>query len=403
MIISILSIGDEILAGDTTNTNSTWISRELTKLGGKVDRQITCQDETKEIISSLSYLKNFNPNYIIITGGLGPTDDDITRKTLFDYFKVDEKFDKEYWDELVSRFKKLNIQIVESNKSQAIIPSIGEVLPNLIGSARGYCFLQEGTSFFSLPGVPKEMKEMMKHSILPRVEKNISNPIFRKLIRTTGVPESTLAEKIIKITESNHDCKIGYYPSVHGVDIRLSGTSMNKVEKLFIALQNIFGDISYADRKISIEEVIVKHLILKKKTISVAESCTGGLIMHRITNTSNSSKILNGGVITYSNESKTQFLGIPSNLILDKGAVSKQVAGEMSSRVMSKFGTDYGISVTGIAGPGGGTIEKPVGTVFISISSEHSTKVKKFMFGNDRERNKIRASQAALNMLRLSI
>jgi nicotinamide-nucleotide amidase len=401
--ISILSIGDELLAGDTINTNSSWISRKSTQIGCNVSRQITCKDQKEDIFQALNYLNESQPEYIVITGGLGPTDDDITRKTLFEYFKVKEIFDEDYWQKLKRRFRKLGIEIVESNKSQAIKPSMGGTIANPIGSARGYSFLKSNTNYFSLPGVPYEMKSMMTQTILPQFEKNIKSPIFRKIIRTTGVVESTLAENISKITKTKHECKVGYYPSLHGVDIRISSISAKKVDHLFIALKNFLGDTTYTDKKINMEEIIVKNLSRLRKTIATAESCTGGLIGDRITNVPGASEVFKGGVITYSNRSKQEILGVASDLLKKYGAVSEKVAMKMSYSVMKKFNSDYGLSVTGIAGPDGGSIEKPVGTVFISLSNQETTKVEKFMFGKDREKNKIKTSQAALNMLRISL
>ena len=403
MNISILSIGDEILSGDTVNTNSAWISQKITRLGFNVVNQVTCQDNKKEIISSIKFLLSFSPDYIIMTGGLGPTQDDITRKVIFDFFDVQELFDEEYWQELVLKYKKLDIDVLDSNRSQAVIPSIGEVLPNPIGSARGYSFKKNTTKFFILPGVPSEMKGIMNETILLELKNIVIKPLLKKLIRTTGYAESVLAYKIKKITDLDHGCKIGYYPSVYGVDIRISSTSSSLLEKLFIGIQNILGDICFSHTKTPIEHLIVKKLSLMNKTISIAESCTGGLLGHRITNIPMASKVFNGGLITYSNKSKSRLLGIPKDLIDDHGAVSEIVAGKMSEEVRRRFETDYGISITGIAGPGGGTKEKPVGTVFIGISDNNSTKVSRYMFGKDREKNKLKTSQAAFDMLRLSI
>ena len=403
MNISVLSIGDEILSGDTVNTNSTWICQKMTGLGFNVLKQITCQDNKKEIISSIDFLLRSSPDFVIMTGGLGPTEDDITRKVVFDYFDVQELFDEEYWQELVLKYKKLDIEVLDSNRSQAIIPSDGGILPNPIGSARGFSFKKKTTKFFILPGVPSEMKGIMNETILLELKNIVIKPILRKLIRTTGYPESILANKVKELTDLDHGCKIGYYPSVYGVDIRISSTSSTLLEKFFIGIKNILGDICFSHKKIPIEHLIIKKLSLMNKTVSIAESCTGGLLGHRITNIPMASKVFNGGLITYSNESKSRLLGIPKNLIDDYGAVSEIVARKMSEEVRKRFETDYGISITGIAGPGGGTKEKPVGTVFIGISDNNSTKVSKYMFGKDREKNKLKTSQAAFDMLRLSI
>lgn len=403
MKISIISIGDELLSGDTINTNFSWISNKVSELGILVEKQVTCQDKDQSMIEALDFLLSTNPAYIIATGGLGPTEDDITRSTFFNYFDVKEEFDSDYWDKLKSSYRKMGIEILKANKSQAIIPHKGEILENPKGSARGFIFHKKNTKIITLPGVPNEMKEMMRRYILPKLDEALEDPIFRKTLRTTGYTESVLAAKLSDVLKEVENCKIGYYPSLYGVDIRISSTSENNLEKFYIAIRSILGEIVFSLNTNSIEKTIIDSLIIKNKTIALAESCTGGLIGDRITNIPNSSKVFQGGFITYSNQSKSNHLEISSNLITDLGAVSEKVAKLMSERVRSKFKTDYGLAVTGIAGPGGGSEKKPVGTVFISISDENRTLVKKFLFGKNREKNKVKTSQAAFNMLRLFI
>ena len=403
MNISILSIGDELLSGDTINTNFSWISSKVSELGIKVDKQVTCQDKELDIINALDFLLVSKPVFVITTGGLGPTEDDVTRSSLFKYFNVEEKFDYDYWEKLKSSYNKMNMKVLSSNKSQAIVPNKGEVIDNPKGSARGYSFHKNNTEIIILPGIPLEMKVMMQNFILPKLVQNLTEPIFRKTLRTTGYPESILAEKIAEIIKVGDSCKIGYYPSAYGVDIRISSTSEIKLEKFHFGIQSILKDKIFSLNNDSIEKVIIDMLSMNNKTISIAESCTGGLIGDRITNIPGSSKVFSGGFITYSNQSKSNHLGISSNLIKDSGAVSKIVAKQMSERIREKFNTSYGLAITGIAGPGGGSEVKPVGTVFISISDENRTLVNKFSFGNDRRKNKIKTSQAAFNMLRLFI
>ena len=403
MNISILSIGDELLSGDTINTNFSWISNKVSELGIKVEKQVTCQDTKLDITDALDFLLTTNPSYVITTGGLGPTEDDITRSSLFEYFDVEEKFDQDYWDKLKLNFNKMGIAVLSANKSQGIIPDRGGVIDNPKGSARGFCFHKKNTKIIILPGVPSEMKVMMQKSVLPQLDQDLLKPIYRRTLRTTGYPESILAEKIHEAVKEKNNCKIGYYPSVYGVDIRISSTSEIQLEKLYIGIRNILRDIIFSINTDSIEKLIVDTLLMNNKSIAFAESCTGGLIGDRITNISGSSKVFYGGFVTYSNQSKSNHLDISSNLIQDFGAVSKIVAKQMSERVREKFNTSYGLAVTGIAGPDGGSVDKPVGTVFISISDKSRTHVKKFLFGNDREKNKIKTSQAALNMLRLLI
>jgi len=401
--ISILSIGDELLSGDTINTNFSWISSKVSELGIKVDKQVTCQDKELDINNALDFLLVSKPGFVITTGGLGPTEDDVTRSSLFKYFNVEEKFDYDYWEKLKSSYNKMNMKVLISNKSQAIVPNKGEVIDNPKGSARGYSFYKNNTEIIILPGIPLEMKVMMQKFILPKLVQNLTKPIFRKTLRTTGYPESILAEKIGEIIKVEDSCKIGYYPSAYGVDIRISSTSEIKLEKFHIGIRSILKEKIFSLNNDSIEKVIIDMLSINNKTISIAESCTGGLIGDRITNIPGSSKVFSGGFITYSNQSKSNHLEISSNLIKDSGAVSKIVAKQMSERIREKFNTSYGLAITGIAGPGGGSEDKPVGTVFISISDKNRTLVNKFLFGNDRAKNKIKISQAAFNMLRLFI
>ena len=403
MKIALLSIGNELLSGDTNNTNATWIGKELTEIGCTVIQQVTVPDKEIPIINTLSQLCVLEPDFIIITGGLGPTDDDITRKTLFDFVGTDAIFDDEYWDELSKRFKRYGMEIPESNRNQALIPKEGEVIPNPVGSARGSKFKLDGSTLISLPGVPSEMKSMMTETVIPLILENGVRPKSIRTIRTAGIPESALIEQIAQIIEKDHGCDIGYYPSLFGVDIRLLHNDENPVTQLSNELIECLGVSVYGVGKESFEESIIKLAIKKGKTVSTAESCTGGLIGHRLTEISGSSDVFKGGLVVYSNEAKMHLLDISKQILDSHGAVSEKTATIMAENVKKIFKSDYGISVTGIAGPTGGTDEKPVGLVYIGLANNKGVKVKKFHFGNDRKRNKLRTSQAALNWLRLSL
>jgi len=403
MKIALLSIGDEILSGDTLNTNSQWIGQQLTDVGCSIIQQNTVRDEQVSIISALSQFCVLSPNYIIITGGLGPTEDDITRQILFDFVGTDSTFDEEYWHELSVRFERYGKSIPESNRSQALVPIKGEIIPNEIGSARGYKFNYEETIIISLPGVPSEMKKMMEKSIIPSIIETGIKPKCIRTLRTTGIPESALIEKISSATQINHGCKLGYYPSLFGVDIRISNLESDPVDSLANEIYKILNHSIYGEGKITFEKVIVKLGLEKDKTVATAESCTGGLIGHRLTDISGSSRLYKGGLVVYSNEAKINLLGVPAKIINVHGAVSSETAEILAVNVKNKFNTDYGISVTGIAGPTGRSIEKPVGLVYIGLATQKGVNVKKFLFGNHQKRNKLRTSQAALNWLRLSL
>ena len=403
MKIAIVSIGNELLSGDTINTNATWIGKQLTDIGCSILQQITIPDQAISISNTLAQLCVLGPEFVIITGGLGPTDDDITRQTLFDFIGTESTFDEEYWASLSKRFKRTGMDIPDSNRNQALIPTDGDIIPNPVGSARGSKFDYSGTFLISLPGVPAEMKAMMTESIIPMIRDIGVKPKSIKTIRTAGIPESVLIEKITPAIEKDHGCDIEYYPSLFGVDIRISQKDSGPVEKLFSAVNDLLGVCVYGEGKKSFEEAVILLAKDKQKTVSTAESCTGGLIGHRLTEISGSSAVYKGGLVTYSNEAKIKLLDIPISLLETKGAVSEETAKMMAENVKEKFKSDYGISVTGIAGPTGGTEEKPIGLVYIGLAQKKGVKVKEFHFGNHRKRNKLRTSQVALNWLRLSL
>ena len=403
MKVSILSIGNELLSGKTMNTNANWLGNRLIKIGCRVDRQVVVPDEEKPIINALNFLVNEKEGCIIVTGGLGPTDDDITREVLFKYVKTESKFDLDYWNKLSKKFKSLGIDIPESNRCQALVPQNGDVIDNSIGSARGFKFKINGMVIFSLPGVPAEMEAMTNATIIPWLKERVSMALFSQTIRTTGIPESKLIELISSPIRSEHDCDIGYYPSLFGVDIRISSNKIKYIQSLQDQITTILGNAVFALGDDSIEEIVVKKALENDISLSIAESCTGGLIGHRITQISGSSKIFKGSVVVYSNSSKINLLGVGENCITKFGAVSEETAKEMAEKVREMFSAKLGLSITGIAGPDGGSKEKPIGLTYIGLSTKNETKVQKFQFGSIRKSNKARASQAALNWLRLEI
>ena len=403
MKVSILSIGNELLSGKTINTNANWLGERLTKIGCRVEKQVVVSDEEKPIINALNFLVNDKEGCIIVTGGLGPTDDDITSEVLFRYVKTESKFDLDYWNKLSKKFKNLGIDIPESNRSQALVPQNGDVIDNPIGSARGFIFKINDMVIFSLPGVPSEMKAMTNATVIPWLKEWVSMAFFSQTIRTTGIPESKLIELISSPIRSEHDCEIGYYPSLFGVDIRISSNKIKYIQSLQDQITTILGNAVFALGDDSIEEIVVKKALENDISLSIAESCTGGLIGHRITQIPGSSKIFKGSVVVYSNSSKINLLGVGENCITKYGAVSEETAKEMAEKVREMFSTKLGLSITGIAGPDGGSKEKPIGLTYIGLSTKNETKVQKFQFGSMRKSNKSRASQAALNLMRLEI
>ena len=399
MRVAVLTIGNELLSGKTVNTNASWISNVLNSEGASINRHLTIPDEKEAIIDGLDLLFKSKIDLIVCTGGLGPTDDDITRGVVFDYFGSEEVFDNTYWNYLSDKFLNAGYQLFESSKSQAIIPNNGDIIPNDLGSARGLVYKKNNTTLMVLPGVPMEMKGMVSNSIIPWVKNKIVSKIYSFNFRTTGVPESVLFEKVKKIDFNSQDIKVGYYPSLYGVDVRISHTDKKSLDGFRILVAKSINKYIYTVGNESIENVLVNKFLNQSLTISTAESCTGGLIGNRLTNVPGSSEIYYGGLITYSNQSKINDLDISAKSIDDFGAVSKEVALEMAKNIKTKFKTDIGVSVTGIAGPGGGTDLKPVGLVYVGYCDKNILKVKKFNFTSNRESNKIRTSQAVFNFI----
>lgn len=405
MNIIIICIGNELLSGKTINTNASWLGKTLTSIGCNVNRQIVIPDENTNIKTTLDdFIKN-NPDEacLIVTGGLGPTADDVTRKSLFDFFDVEEKFDSEYWEELSSRFKKSGLDIPITNQNQALIPSKGEIIKNPLGSARGFKFKSGKATIFSLPGVPSEMKAMTLASIVPWLRHRVKDNNYELTVRTTGIPESVLVEEIFNPLDKARGCKVGFYPSLFGVDIHLSSKYEEQINNLGKNISKILGHKIFGYGADSMEQVVVKMALEKKISISFAESCTGGLLGHRITEVPGSSDIFKGGVVVYSNDAKINILGVDRRIIDEHGAVSQMTAKIMAERVKEFFSSDYGISVTGIAGPDGGTDDKPVGLVYVAFANDNKTSVKKFNFNYDRANNKLKTSQEVLNLIRLEI
>ena len=403
MNVSIICIGNELLSGRTLNTNARWLGQALTEIGCIISKQIVIADDEEPIVQALNDLVHRKTKCVIITGGLGPTNDDITREALFKFVGTGSTFDSEYWKKLSERFEKLGIDIPESNRNQALRPDVGEVIDNPAGSARGFRFKVGNTVIFSLPGVPSEMEAMVKSSIIPWINPYVSQKVYTKTIRTTGIPESAIIELIDGPISSNHKCEIGYYPSLSGVDIRITSKDDHKKEALSNMLETLLGEYVFGFDDDTIEEVVVRLALEKNMSLSFAESCTGGLIGHRLTQVPGSSQVFKGGVVVYSNYAKIKILGVDEQNINDHGAVSEETARDMAQMVRSMFSTDIGLSVTGIAGPDGGNKLKPVGLTYIGLSTTNGQKVRKFNFGSNRIKNKSRASQNALNWLRLEI
>lgn len=434
----IISIGDEILIGQITNTNAQWMAQQLNLIGISVTRLTTIGDNREEMLRSFTEAQA-RANIILITGGLGPTSDDITKAVLCEFFNTKLIFKEEIFEDVKKMFSSRNLPMPESNRGQAEVPENCIPIQNKNGTAPGmwfettvgnkqlatsnntenkalptaHCLLPTGI-WVSLPGVPYEMKAMMEEFVLPELKKKHQKTfIIHKTVHTQGVGESTLAEKIKAWEDSlaGTTIKLAYLPSPGQVKLRLSSTGNNqqlltkeiddKIKELRAIIPDcIFAIEEYGKEPETLEKIIGGILRDKKKTLAVAESCTGGYIGHLITSIAGSSDYFNGGIIAYADEIKMNVLKVDPSTLEAKGAVSREVAEQMSDGVRKRLKASFGIATTGIAGPTGGTPEKPVGTVWISVASEDKVISEKFNFGNNRERNIRRASLAALNMLR---
>ena len=403
MNAALITIGNELLSGFTVNTNASWIGLELGKIGIEITVHHTIQDNKRDIIFELEKLSK-KASAVIVTGGLGPTHDDVTASAFYSYFDDSPVFDEEYWNDLTDRFSKINYKIPDVNRNQAMKPQKGEVIQNELGSARGLYFKKGGCHIFALPGVPKEMKAMINDSVIPILKDQVTNPLITRTIRTTGIPESALAEKInekIKIDYSQ--CSVAFLPKLTGVDIRLSCRNIKIIQDIEEILTRVIEKYVYGYDNVSLEEVVGNRLRELGLTLATAESCTGGLLGHRITGVSGSSDYYLGGVVSYNNKAKMELLGVKKQTLEKFGSVSEETVREMAQGVKSLFKTDLGISISGIAGPTGGSPEKPVGLIYIGLSSEKEVTIKKFNFFRDRDSNKRISSQVALNMIRLAL
>ena len=403
MNAALITIGNELLSGFTVNTNASWIGLELGKIGIEITVHHTIQDNKRDIIFELEKLSK-KASAVIVTGGLGPTHDDVTASAFYSYFDDSPVFDEEYWNDLTDRFSKINYKIPDVNRNQAMKPQKGEVIQNELGSARGLYFKKGGCHIFALPGVPKEMKAMINNSVIPILKDQVTNPLITRTIRTTGIPESALAEKINeKINIDYSQCSVAFLPKLTGVDIRLSCRNIKIIQDMEEILTPVIEKYVYGYDDVSLEEVVGNRLRELGLTLATAESCTGGLLGHRITGVSGSSDYYLGGVVSYNNKAKMELLGVKKQTLEKFGSVSEETVREMAQGVKSLFKTDLGISISGIAGPTGGSPEKPVGLIYIGLSSEKEVTIKKFNFFRDRDSNKRISSQVALNMIRLAL
>jgi len=406
MLAEIITIGDEILIGQIVDTNSAWMARKLNDIGIRIKQISSVSDDKEHILNAFKEAAE-RADIILITGGLGPTKDDITKKTIADYFGVPLVENADALDNVAKIFARFKRPLLDVNRAQALVPQNCEVILNKNGTAPGMWFNEKDKIYVCMPGVPHEMMYMMEGDVIPKLKATFTLPaIVHKTILTVGEGESFLAERIADIEDSlPAHIKLAYLPKLGQVRLRLSGYGENEaalkaeVETYAQKIVARVADVVAAEEDIPIEKAILNQMELKGLTLSVAESCTGGYISHLFTQHPGSSKVFLGGGVTYSNGLKEEILGVQNHTLKTFGAVSGEVVTEMVEGALKRFKSDLAIAVTGVAGPGGGTPEKPVGTVWIAVANINKMVVKKLTFGDKRQQNIERSAISALNML----
>jgi len=405
--IEIVTIGDELLIGQVVDTNSAWIGNQLNKAGFDVMRINSISDSEDEIISVLNEV-SVRADVVLLTGGLGPTKDDITKRTLCKYFDTQLIFDEQVFEDVKKLLKKYVPNINELNRQQAMVPANCEVIRNPVGTAPVMWFQHHDTVYISMPGVPSEMKHAMEYEIIPRlISKYINESIVHKTVLVHNIPEAVLAEKLEAFeNEIPTFIKLAYLPSPGRIRLRFSGRGNSEavieraINTLIEKLKPIIGESILAYDDISTVRLIADLFKKYQLTLSAAESCTGGNIAHQITLQPGSSSYFKGSVVAYHNEVKMGMLAVKEETLNKKGAVSKEVVEQMAFGATYNLGTDYAVATSGIAGPDGGSDSKPVGTVWIAVSGPNGIVSDKFQFGGVRDRNIVRASEMALVMLK---
>jgi nicotinamide-nucleotide amidase len=410
MNAALITIGDEILIGQIVDTNSAWMGAALNSLGISIVEIRSVQDETTAIVSALDELIP-KVDLVIMTGGLGPTRDDITKKVLTDYFGGELVFDENTYQDVAAIFERKGRTVSDINKSQAMVPNNCELITNTQGTAKGMWFNAKDTAIISMPGVPYEMKAIFEQELIPRFKDRFSLPtIIHRTLLTQGIPESILAERLeILETELPVHIKLAYLPSVGKVRLRLSAkgndASVLQEEVAVLARQiyAIVGESVYGEGDALLEQIVGDLLLAKKQNLSTAESCSGGLISHKIITCPGSSSYFAGSIVAYGYEVKETQLNVSKSVLEKYGAVSKEVVIAMCDGLQKSLKTDWQIAVSGIAGPGGGTPEKPVGTIWIAVQGPKFLKTRKLQLGDNRLRNIENTAFTALNMLRLAL
>lgn len=407
MKVSLLMVGDELLIGQVVDTNATWLAQALWQLGIPVVSKITCGDDMDDIVASIhaSFEKG---DWVIMTGGLGPTKDDVTKKAIASFFNTELKFHQETFNRIKSYFEALKKPWNELHKEQSYMPENGEIIQNELGTAPAMLFELGKKRLVSLPGVPYEMKDLFEREIQSRIKAAIpESPYFYSTLRTIGIGESDLSAHIEELpADWDRDVSLAYLPDMAQVRLRISAKgdnnrdAMEKVAKARLILKDKLGKWIYGEDNDSLEIVVGRLLLRENKYLVTAESCTGGLIAHTITKVPGASAYFKGSVIAYSNEVKESLLHVPTQTLMDHGAVSEQTVIAMVKGALKTLNADIAVAVSGIAGPDGGSVEKPVGLIYLACGDANNVKVARLQLNKDRQQNVAYASVAALNMIR---
>ena len=406
MLAELITIGDEILIGQIVDTNSAWMAQKLNLAGIKVKQITSVSDEKQHILNALQEASQ-RADIILITGGLGPTKDDITKKTLAEYFNVGLRIDDDALENVKQIFSRYKSPMLESNIRQAEVLENCTTLLNVNGTAPGMWIKSGEKVYVSMPGVPFEMMYLMEELVIPKIKESFKlESIVHHTILTAGIGESMLAEKIFFVEESlPAHIGLAYLPKLGVVRLRLSGRGAevqnlkNEIALYASRIVELIGEFVVIEADVPLEKAILDMMASLNLTLSTAESCTGGYISHLLTQQAGSSKVFLGGAVSYSNDLKCTMLSVSEETLYEFGAVSEETVLEMANGAKTNFRSDYAISVSGIAGPDGGTEEKPVGTVWVAIAGKKKTISKKFQFGNKRVQNIERSAINALFLL----
>ncbi|MEP6572562.1 MAG: competence/damage-inducible protein A [Gemmatimonadota bacterium] len=407
--LELITIGTELLLGFTLDTNGAEIGRALANIGVRITRRTSVSDDPDAIRDAVSGALA-RTGMVLTTGGLGPTADDITKRVVAEFFGMPLDFQQEIWESIVARFTRIGRVPSAANRSQAEVPRGGTVLPNRWGTAPGLWLEGDPGIAIMLPGVPTEMRMLLEHEVVPRLSARADGTIIRsRTIRTAGIAESSLAERIGPIEEELKPLSLAYLPGTHGVDLRVTSWNLPAAEadrrllEIAVVLRQRAGEFVFGEDDDDLARLVLDAARAARVRIATAESCTGGLVGGRLTAIPGSSDVFVGGIIAYDDAVKREQLGVPSSLLAQHGAVSEAVARAMAEGAAALLGVEASVAVTGIAGPGGGTEEKPVGLVWFAVSVKGVTSAARFLVPGNREDIRARAAQMALFNLRKAL